>query len=986
MQCLRVIPMAVLLAAAFWPSAAIAQSGAISGLVRDNTGAVLPGTTVEASSPALIEGRRMALTDGQGRYSIVGLRPGEYKVTFSLVGFNEVVREGIQLPANFTATLDVTLSVGSIEESVTVRGASPIVDVQQTQRVQVLDREVLDAIPTGRNTWSQAMLVAGVSMTGSDVGGSQHIEDLLLEAHGANYQHYEDSVDGFKMTTVGWNATGHLYYQEQAHQEVTVETGGGNAESSTGGVRVQIIPKEGGNIFSGTAFLGGTAGAWQGDNFSQALRNAGLQTVDKINQIFDYAGTVGGPIARDRLWFFTSGRFWGVDKGEADTLLDDGSPYNQEAQIWSVLTRVTWQATTRDKFSVHFDRQAKFEGPEFTATYPPIINGLGDDPETARRWQDPGIPYVVAQAKWTSVPSNRLLLEAGYGAQRVPYVRRAPVGVVAQMGTPEWYSRVQKRDLDSGVTWNAIDPFDYMSRRHTIRGSMGYVTGSHKVKVGADFSWGSFTSLLGFGVNGHLQRQQYRSGVPDSAIVTNFPITNDVRVGHEIGVFMQDSWTFNRLTINPGLRFDWLNAYVAEQHAPAGRFVAERSFPKIPDVPDWGPDVQPRLGLSYDLVGNAKTAIKFTAGRYVTPLTTAFAERFNPMALATSTLPWSDADLLGRRLPTDGDDIVQDNEIDLSRLPTNFGERQLDRFDPDIHRETNVETSVALQHELLPNVSVGFAWYRRSFHNFTLNDNLERDFSDYRPVEVVSPYNGEVFTVYDLKTASELRRVDTLVTNATEARAQVYHGFEFTAGARLPRGGRLLVGSTTQRTRTRQCDNPDDPNTQRFCDRFDLPSQYSGVPFRTQFKLAGTYPLPGGVQASVNFTSMPGGTTNHDIRLPINWLITPGTRYTAGDCAGKPCTAGAPVIPDMVLASLTVPLAPSGTERFLPKINQLDLGVRKTFRLAGVSYQAALELFNALNADTVTLYRSDNIGTSSFDVPSSILLGRMPRVSMLIQW
>ena len=256
-----------------WPAASSAQS-AIAGQVRDNTGAVLPGVTVEAASPALIEGRRGVATDGQGRYSIVDVRPGTYTVTFTLAGFGTVIRQGIELPSNFTATVDATLNVGALEESVTVTGDAPLVDVQQTTRTQVLNREALDNLVTSRNTWTQAMLLAGVQMTGTDVGGSRAASDLLLESHGASSLHSTYNIDGMQVDTMLSDGREQNYYQDQSNQEVSIQTSGGNAEVAKGGVFLNMIPKDGGNEFHGTSvhrrvewvldgrqLLGGAAGA-----------------------------------------------------------------------------------------------------------------------------------------------------------------------------------------------------------------------------------------------------------------------------------------------------------------------------------------------------------------------------------------------------------------------------------------------------------------------------------------------------------------------------------------------------------------------------------------------------------------------------------------------------------------------------------------------------------------------------------------------------
>ena len=339
---------------------------------------------------------------------------------------------------------------------------------------------------------------------------------------------------------------------------------------------------------------------------------------------------------------------------------------------------------------------------------------------------------------------------------------------------------------------------------------------------------------------------------------------------------------------------------------------------------------------------------------------------------------------------TNGDDIAQDNELDLSRLPSNFGVRQLDKLDPNIKREYNVETALSVQHEILPRVSVALGWYHRLFRNLTVDDNLQRDFDDFVPVQVVSPYNGEVFNVFNLRSASELALVDTLVTNAGPDRSQSYNGYELALDARLPGGGKIITSSTIQRTITATCDQRDDPNNLRFCDRGNIPGPYNGVALKSDFKVSGNYPLPARMMLSAKFTSYPGRPEGDLVRvdeiLPINWNISRTTRYTASDCAGRPCTPGALVVPGLVQSSLVVPLAPPGTERQLPRLNQLDFGVEKTFLARGVSYRAQLQLFNVLNANTILNERSANFGTPTFGVPSEILQGRMPRLSLEVKW
>jgi hypothetical protein len=285
-----------------------------------------------------------------------------------------------------------------------------------------------------------------------------------------------------------------------------------------------------------------------------------------------------------------------------------------------------------------------------------------------------------------------------------------------------------------------------------------------------------------------------------------------------------------------------------------------------------------------------------------------------------------------------------------------------------------------------------------------VTDNLERDFSDYRGVQVVSPFNGELMTIYDLANAAELSKVNEVIRNASFT--EVYNGFEWGVDVRIPGGGRLFANMGTQRIIQNDCDQPDDPNLLRFCDRGNLPAPYNSVPFLTDFKIAAFIPIPFGVQLSGTFISVgdKGKFQNLGYGLAPEYLITRTTRYTAEQCAGRPCTAGALVIPNMVLPSITsnigatgrgIPLAPSGTEIFLPRLNQLDLGVKKIFRAGGVSWEPRLDVFNVLNADTEITYRSTTFGTPVYLLPGTtstlagtagIILARMARASLQVRW
>jgi hypothetical protein len=451
----------VVVGALLFPALAQAQS-AIAGVVRDSSGAVLPGVTVEAASPVLIEKVRSVVTDGQGQYRIVDLRPGVYTLTFTLAGFNTFVRDGLQLPADFTATVDAEMRVGALEESITVTGQSPVVDVASTARVQVLDRETLDVLPTGREIYAMAQLVTGISLNAPDVGGSRSMQQTYMSTRGLTSANNIVQVDGLMINGLDGDGAVQQYVNNAMVQEMTYQTAGAGADISPGGVRVNIIPQDGGNNYRGSFFGAWNDGAWQADNLTPELQARGLRVADRIDRIYDFNASLGGPIVRDELWFFVSARDWSVDAPIADTFfVPPGATFGDcqsgrvscqqgidDQRIKSAMVRLTWQMSPRNKLSAFFDEIDKARGHGMTA---------GTDAATASQiWTSP--MYNSGSAKWTSTVSNRTLIEAGYSQNYEQYVIVNQPGVNQDRGTPAWYAGASRRDAALGTLWRGSGP------------------------------------------------------------------------------------------------------------------------------------------------------------------------------------------------------------------------------------------------------------------------------------------------------------------------------------------------------------------------------------------------------------------------------------------------------------------------------------------------------------------------------------------------
>ena len=635
------IAAAVLLLA---PAVALAQSS-IGGAVTDDTGGVLPGVTVEAASPVLIEGSRVVFTDGTGGYNIVDLRPGEYSVTFSLPGFGTLVRDQLILGADVSLPLDAVMSVGSVEETITVSGETPVVDVQQVQRIEVMTRETQEALPTGRTMWSYALLIPGVKVHKPDVGGTSGAQQSEMMGRGLDASHTTVEIDGMMINTMVSDGRYQAYLNPMLSAETSYTTSGQGAETQTGGLRINMIPNEGGNLFSGSFFGGGTPGAWQAENINERVRNLGVTEVPKIDRVYDFNASVGGPIVRDRLWFFSAARRNVVDAGVLNSTNRDGTTGLDRNSITNGHARLTWQMNSQHKISAMFDKVRKRRFSEHSP---------GEDLETAAStWNSPH--YDVGTAKWTGTLSNRMLAEFGFslhfGDWDPGYYQYSPLGSIYQprpsdvglcletpcdwgvgspqaalqmpvsMGGDPWFSQVAKNDTYLGLVYNAKNDgeVNYYTHRWAYQSALSYVTGSHSFKFGMNFTKGHnrYTRssngniyqfydsapntrgrILDFVTCDHFAAEVNvaadlpcgRTGVPDSVNVFSHPTFTAVKLDYNGGFYAQDSWTIDRLTLNYGLRMDFSAVSVPATPKGQGRFVD-------PDRARLGGSAQVRTGL-----------------------------------------------------------------------------------------------------------------------------------------------------------------------------------------------------------------------------------------------------------------------------------------------------------------------------------------------------------------------------------------------------
>jgi hypothetical protein len=1011
------------------PGSAFAQA-AITGVVKDSSGAVLPGVTVEAASPVLIEKARSVVTDDTGQYRIVDLRPGTYVVTFSLSGFNAVRREGIELKGDFVATVNSDLKVGSLQETITVTGESPIVDVQSTRVQTIVDKDVLAAIPSSRSANGLQALIPGLSGGGDSggiTGGSGGMAGFI---HGARASDSRTFHDGINTGWAGANSNAAVSNVAGA-QEVVLTTSGGLGEAETGGIVLNIIPRDGGNNFSGTLFLSGANSSMQGSNYTDALKAAGLRSPQELKKVVDFNPMGGGRLVRDKLWFYLTyrevtaentipGMFFNKNAGDPTKWLvdfDTSRPAFLDSVTRNGIARLTWQATPRNKIAIshseQYDRQNKTGGGAATRT--PEAQGL--------RLYTPG---HIQQATWSSPYTNRLLFEAGWGNYLSRYANFAPrvdgshndslISVLEQCsgGCP-----------NNGGIQNLIyrfnQPLQQGFERHQIgtlaqmRASASYIPGAHNMKFGyqgnlshPSQSYFNFTPFIQYRFNNGIPNQLNQTAV--------YPGT--VKLQRNIlmtSFFAQDTYTHSRLTVQGGIRYDGIGTSYPDTSAggPEYQLMPTRLFwpAGSTDEIHWK-DVTPRFGASYDLFGTGKTAVKVNVGKYLTALTASNSDLdLNPlirMALQT-TRTWNDTTTFAAGDPRNGNyipdcDLINPNANgECGRMDNqNFGKEIFTKsFDPDlIHgwgkRNYNWEMGVSVQQQLLPRVGVTVGYFRRWFGNFYTANNRNTTTADYTPFSIPIPVDprlpggggGTVGGLYNLipdKVGAE-DLYSQLSKNFGE-QTENWQGVDVSVNARLRNGLTAQGGLSTGRRLQDNCDLrshlPETYNwasttavqtTRVTSSTGALADPYCRIvePFLSSYRGLATYIVPKiDLNISATWRSDPGP------QLAANYVVT---NATALPSLGRNLSSG----------NVTVNLVAPGT-LYGARQNNLDMRIAKIIHFGQTRAQLGVDIYNLTNTDVVTGYNNGYTPPtatqpSNWLTPTAILPARYVRLNMQLDF
>ena len=906
-------------------------------------------------------------------------------MTFLLDGFQVVERGGIRLSAGFTAPVDAELPVGELTERVTVTTESPVVDVRGVNQQRSLDRQVIDTIPSGKSYQQLGELIPGMAVVGPggiqqfDVGGTAVLSSIArLVIHGGSRVEHQLQVDGLPVAQPGIHLGATGVHAESSYGEYAFNHAANPAEIETGGVRINLIPKEGGNTFSGRFFANGTGQDLQARNIDDDLVARGLppESENRLSEFWSFEASVGGPVVRDRLWFhlghttsvrdtFVGGLFPDTEANDLNYTPDVTDPSRQTiaaGRSAASSLRLTWQATSRNKIAAYWARE-DLQGRNGAAATSFFVDESAIDGRNG--------PLEMLQVTWTNPVTNRLLLEAGFSHRPAENVRESDPRIDRTLPGAYLFDRgfyVRGIGALNGLELGRPGHVDRTGGFiNGYRASLSYVTGSHAFKAGV--------------MAEHLRQTRGTFDDPSQALFTyqdalrpfipgfaGFGASNVTlvdEVAPNLGLYVQDQWTRDRMTISGGLRFDYLRAGYPNQTIEPSLYRTE-PFLIEGDTPIRFSDLQPRLGVAYDLFGDGRTAIKASANRYVGRLSTGVLDGINPASSPGLSRLWWDFN---------GDGVVQgdpvaveaNGELVLNDGDPNFGQPVQTTFvDPDWavgwgNRFANWEYSASVQHELRPNVSVDVGYFYRTYVNFSVEDDRNlgpEDFTSYTLFVPEGPefpngggYSVTGFVDQTLESLATPQDIVTTSANPFGGESQTWKGVDVTLDARLRnlmlRGG-VSTGSTSQ---DRCALWAAVPESSRF-GFGELQFCKTSSKWLTQVKLLAAYTLPYDIQLAGTYRGYPGPERQ------ARWFHGP----SATDL-GRPFSTG----------SKRSNILEPGTA-YLDRVNLFDLRFTKLFDINGRStVRAMVDVYNVLNSNTVV---SEDSNVENNRAPQQILQAR----------
>jgi hypothetical protein len=1009
-QVARAIPLfLVAFALAAGPLYGQATTGTIFGKVVDTTGATLPGVTVTVSGTGLLQPMQV-VTGASGGYQVPSIPNGLYKVTFELGGFKTFIRDGIRVTTDGNAQIDARLEIGTVAEEVTVSADSPIVDLRTPRTGATFQRDVLEMIPTARDPFQVMNMTPGIIMqnsgdqpSGVNVAGSSSGQQMSPSFRGSGSANTQWNMDGGTITDMAATGAAPIYFDFNAFEEIQITTGAADASQQTAGININLITRSGSNVFKGSAHALFANNDLQSQNVNEELFNRGGTGSSGVSGspmklITDDGFDVGGPIRKNRLWFWGGYGYQKIDLGILgfyDTARPECNPppgtFDSLKQNQDCLKGdTTIIKNTNAKVNYQLSGSHRFQGLYQNSNK--IRNARGASattlPEATVRQYSPGGSWQV-NAKHTWVVSDRLVIENQYlfvhnffnlDFQDYDGGCAYSVGGTFPSGADCLFNTQRFIDRDTDVTGRSASASFFERPEHQLKTDGNYflsnmLGGDHALKFG--FAWRENTSNS-YGHRGGFAdaRYQTRSGVfgPDSAVLVRDTHTRTALTTWS--AYAQDSFSRGRWRLTAGVRWDLQDDQIFESCVPASPLaptLLAAQCTEAYDSPVDFSDIAPRLSATYDLFGTGKTALKASYAMYFEQGVGTSAIRSNTGTLnltfgfpsGTNTSRWSDAN---------GDQIVQASELSgTPPLPARYNPAtgQLDpnvnEVDPDLRNNRTREVVVGFDQELMPNVGFGVDYIYRKYdqnnRNYVIGFPYPASDVYVGPFDWTDPVSGSTASYWEVCATCPRETGPTITRNSTDY--TTFHGIEITAQKRPSH--RWSASTSLTLSNAKDFLPPGSYSDPTNIDKRDGRTGGNSN-IRYVFKMHGMVQLPWRIDVAGNLNVQDGFVRVLTIRGPTG-------RFGGLNPNGSRSTLGQP----------TLEVSPRGTDR-MPGFTELDLGVSRAFDFGrGRSVTLLMDVFNALNINTIRGLQN-NMSLTNFDRVTAIVPPRVVRLGARVKF